>query len=203
MFSTIFSMNLRLENCKSFRKDIFQDMLEQFPPEEMKSFEEFEKLFLKNILNLDIVFADDEMVGYVIYYKSKFLWIDYIAVVKKFHSKGFGSRILNLFFEKYKLLKGCYFEVEKENIEDINTSRRINFYKNLGCTELEFVYYFPNDIKLVGMSLFYRSFSKNIPSKEEVYNAVEEVFLTLHSGVISSQELLNRIYEENDICKKE
>ena len=192
-------MNLRLENCKSFSKDIFQDMLEQFPPEEMKSFEEFEKLFLKNILNLDILFLDEEIVGYVIYYKSKFLWIDYIAVVKKFHSKGFGSRILNLFFEKYKLLKGCYFEVEKENIDDINTSRRINFYKNLGCTELDFVYYFPNDIRLLEMNLFYRSFSEHIPSRAEIYNDVEEVFSTLHSSVISSRELLHRIYEENNI----
>lgn len=192
-------MNLKLENIQLLTKEIFLDMQEQFPPEEMKTLAEFNTLLKNNKYFLEVLYADNETAGYILYYKSEFLWIDYIAVLKKYHSKGFGSKVLQLFFEKHKNLNGCYFEVEKENPADTNTTRRLNFYKKLGCLATEFKYFFPNDIKHLEMNLLYKELGKKTPEKKQIFQDITGVFQSLHSNVKCCESLIKLMKTENKI----
>lgn len=190
-------MNLELIRTNSLDGYVFEDMKQQFPPEEMKTFDEINYMLAGGSYALDLLKKDEDIAGYVLYYKSDFLWIDYVAILRKFQSCGLGSKVLALFFEKYKDLRGCYFEVEKENSADINTVRRVNFYKKNGCELLDFKYYFPNEIKKLEMSLFYKSLSCEIPDTQQILADVNEVFLYLHSKIPSCKETFELITEEN------
>ena len=75
-------------------RDIYTDMLTQFPKEELKSYEEFQNLLKLPQYKLFVLDKDNKHVGYSLWFKDyemKFIWLDYIAIFKEFHSKGYGS----------------------------------------------------------------------------------------------------------------
>lgn len=190
-------MMLKLINSKKLDEKIYSDIQAQFPPEEIKSLEEFNCLLNSGSYELGLVYDEKILIGYILYIKKDFIWIDYIAVLPEFHSKGYGSKILTAIFEKYSDLEGCYFEVEPEDKLFPHTIRRMNFYKKLGCTELNFKYYFPNPVKKLEMKLLYKSFNGLIPDKEIIKKNVEEVFKILHENVECKNEILSLIKQEN------
>ena len=125
-------MTLQLINKKILDEKTYTDMQNQFPPEELKSREEYNRLLTDGDYKFGLVFDDEKQIGYILYLAGNFVWVDYVAVLKDFHSQGYGSRILTALFEKYSQLEGCYFEVEPENETLPHTIRRMNFYKKLG-----------------------------------------------------------------------
>ena len=144
-----------------------------------------------------IYYDNDEAVGYVFYLENEYIWIDYVAVFEKFHSKGYGSKILEALFKKYSNLRGCFFEVEPEDCERLQTIKRMNFYKKLGCEILDFKYYFPNDVKELKMELLYKSFDGKLPDKNEIKKQIEFVFETLHFDVKNKNATLELINLKN------
>ena len=121
-------MELDIEIKNKLSKKIYSDMEKQFPPEEMKDFAKLNELLEKKFYKLAEFSIKNEPAGYVFFLENEYLWIDYIAVFEKFHSQGFGSKILTSLFDEYSHLKGCFFEVEPENPENIQTIKRIKFY---------------------------------------------------------------------------
>ena len=190
-------MTLKFVNKNTIDEEIYSDMQKQFPPEEMKTYPEYNTLLASGDYKTGLVFDDDNLIGYILYLEKDFIWVDYIAVLKKFHSKGYGGKILNALFEKYSHLKGCYFEVEPEDENYPQTIRRMNFYKKLGCSELDFVYYFPNPLKKLKMKLLYKSFDGKIPDREKIKKDIASVFEALHKKVECREEILELIYREN------
>lgn len=190
-------MNLYLETKNNLPVEIFQDMEKQFPPEEIKSFEDFNKLFEKTHYKCDILFDKKTPVGYILYLENEYIWVDYVAIFREYHSKGYGSKILEILFRKYSHLKGVFFEVEPENQENIQTIKRMNFYKKLGCKNLNFNYYFPNDIKKLKMELLFKPLKENLPKKNEIINQILFVFENLHSDVKSKNQTLELIKSNN------
>ncbi len=190
-------MMLKLINSEKLDEKIYSDIQAQFPPEEIKTLEEFNDLLREGSYKLGLVYDEKILIGYILYIKKDFIWIDYIAVLQEFHSKGYGSKILTAIFEKYSSLKGCYFEVEPEDTQNPHTVRRINFYKKLGCIELQFKYYFPNPVKKLEMKLLYKSFNGLIPDKEIIKKDIEKVFKILHENVECKNEILSLIQQEN------
>ena len=182
---------------KEFPADIYSDMKKQFPPEELKTVETMRQLLSGDYYKFAIFYDNKEPVGYIFYLQNDFLLVDYVAVFERFHSKGYGSRILRSLFEKYSNLKGCFFEVEPENSDIIQTIKRMNFYKKLGCEILDFEYYFPNDIRELNLKLLYKSFDGNIPDKYEIKNQVKFVFDKLHSDVKNRKAALDLINAKN------
>lgn len=179
-------MKLRLITENKLSEEIFADMKKQFPRQELKNFTELNQLLSdEKHYKLAIFYDEETPVGYVFYLVNNYLWIDYIAVFEKLHSKGYGSKILDTLFEKYSNLKGCFFEVEPEDFTNIQTVKRMKFYKNLGCEILDFKYYFPNDIKELKLELLYKPFDGKIPDKEEILNEISYVFETIHTNVKS------------------
>lgn len=190
-------MEMKLINAEVLNDRIYKDMKKQFPPEELKSFNAINDLLTGGRYKLDLLIINGHDAGYILYYKSDFLWIDYIAILPEYQSCGLGSKVLQLFFDKYKMLKGCYFEVEKENPQDKNTIRRVKFYKRNGCEVLDFKYYFPNDVKLLEMDLYYKNLSGVLPAKTRILEDIEEIFGCLHVQTQSCMEILELIKKEN------
>lgn len=190
-------MVLKLINENKLSNEIYSDIEKQFPVEERKSKEDFDKLLSRGSYKLELVYDDDNFIGYIFYVVNNFIWVDYVAVLKDFHSKGYGSKILNALFEKYSALEGCYFEVEPEVSRHPHTVRRMNFYKKLGCIELNFKYYFPNPLKKLELKLLYKSFNSDIPDKEKIKKNIKYVFETLHYNTKCKDEILYLINLKN------
>ena len=72
-------------------KDVYEDMLEQFPACEMKDYNTFINLFEQGQYKLLSVVDDNVRIGYLLLYESSVenvLWLDYIFVVRQYQSKG-------------------------------------------------------------------------------------------------------------------
>lgn len=163
---------------------IYNDMIEQFPAEELKSYDRFCELINSGKYIINLVEDGGSPIGYVIFSEvNGSLWLDYFAVFKKYHSKGYGSRIIKALAGEH--CKGIYLEVEKPDEDVPNTIRRIKFYKNLGAEKLDYNYFYPAKDKPFPMDLYYLPYTK-MPLKIE--NDIKEIFEFLHSDV----EYLNR-----------
>ncbi len=190
-------MKLEITQNKEIFEKIYKDMKTQFPPEELKSFDKLYSNLASENYNLAVIYDEGEIAGYVLYFADDFLWVDYLAIVKKHHSKGFGSKILTELFSEYKDLKGCYFEVEKVS-EEVNTVKRMRFYERLGCQNSNMKYYFPNDVKELEMELLFMPFNELCPEKTEIMTDMKKVFDFLHKDVKTLKKTFEKIVLSNN-----
>ena len=175
-------------------KNIYNDMLSQFPPEELKSFEKFQKIFGKNYCAYDVVNGGTP-VGYVILFESRdFIFIDYVAIFKEFHSNGFGGMVLETLKEKFAAKKGCFLEVEKPDEQEPNTLRRIKFYQKHGAGKLGVNYLYPNENGALPMDLYYIPYG-SLPEDMEIKEFITELFRIVHFDIAHASALLERIFE--------
>lgn len=167
----------------SFDK-VYEDMLTQFPKEELKSYDEFKTLLKLPQYSLNIFVPQNQIAGYSLWYiddELSFLWLDYIAILKEFHSKGYGSLYLKEFLKEHSDKKYCFFEVEKPTNEQ--AIRRQKFYEKLGCKNTGIKYYFPNKYKKLEMDLLYMGINtKEAPSEEYLNKVISKVHKILHNS---------------------
>lgn len=183
-------MDLKIsKNLKDFDL-VYQDMCEQFPKNELKSKTQYLKLFENS--NYKLILASD--VGYILFMEDKELntiWIDYFAIFKKYHSQGYGSKILNTM--KKLNYRGCFLEVEKIDKNKIQTIRRVNFYKNANAKLLDTDYYYPHSEGILAMDLYYIPFSNpHLPGNKEIEQSVKKLFSTIHKDIKTMPEALNK-----------
>jgi len=189
---------MRIETgCSKFDK-IYADMLLQFPEEELKPYDFLNSLLKTGEYKLSEFYWDNVPVGYVLYLAKDFVWVDYLAVYCEFHSKGFGTKILQTLFDSCKELRGAYFEVEKADSKKPDTLRRLNFYDRLGCENTNFQYYFPNDIMTLKMELLYKPLRDCRPAKKQIISDIGYVFNRLHSNVACVKQVYEKICLENN-----
>ena len=182
-----------ISNKKDF-EIIYNDMLTQFPKCELKTFDCFLKLLNSPNYKFELFKTNDQNIGYISYYLSDFIWVDYLAVFKNFQSKGSGTQILNHLFNKYKKLNGVYFEVELENEEDLNTQKRMQFYKQkIKCVETHTKYFLPNDFELYEMKLLYKPLNLKLLDNQTIINNIEETFSVLYSYITNVDEIFDKI----------
>lgn len=178
-------------------ENVYQDMLLQFPKNEMKEYKTFIALLKEGYYKLFCASENEEPVGYILLLEddyNKFLWLDYIAVYRDFHSKGYGGKILKELKLKYKDYKGVYLEVEKPDESSINTLRRIKFYSDLGAQKLNLNYFYPNKAGSLAMDLYFMPLkSSKLPQKEETLTCIQSVFDKLHFDIEHIQEVLYKI----------
>lgn len=188
---------MKLSEKQKVDIDIFYSELQkQFPQSELKEKNIFaEILEIPNYKIFDIVNEDGVNCGYFTFLElpNNTILIDYIAIFNEFHSKGYGSKTFDCMKNELNYL-GCYLEVEKENPQDINTIRRINFYKKLGAKLLDINYIYPNIEGGLPMDLYFMSFKQNyFPKKDEILANIEFVFQELHFDIPKNTEIFNRI----------
>lgn len=169
---------------------LYEDMKGQFPISELKSYEHF----LSYLKNPDYYILKWEDFGYILILDVfDYVWVDYLAIFKKFQSKGFGSKILDSIKENFKNKKGIIFEVEKIDEKLPNTIKRQNFYIKNGAIKLCINYFFPNKEGGLNMDLFYIKLSENTPSKLELLEVIKQTFKTLHFDVNEASEIYSKI----------
>ncbi len=172
--------------------DIFEDMCLQFPKEELKTKEHFLKLFKNGYKAYKII--NNEPIGYILGLEyNDFLFIDYFAIFKKFHSKGFGSLVLEEL--KNKNIKGIFLEVEKPDNINQNKEKRIKFYEKNGAKRLDINYLFPTNDKnkFIEMFLYYIPIKISTPIKDDIYSLIKYIFNTIHKDIPHKNEILDKI----------
>lgn len=74
---------------------VYDDMLQQFPKEELKSKQILSSRIKNGVYQFLRAFDDKKSVGYALLFSSRgHLFIDYIAVYKPYHSNGYGGQML-------------------------------------------------------------------------------------------------------------
>lgn len=169
-------------------KQIYNDMLTQFPPEELKPYERFCEILGRNYKAYE--FWEDEPVGYAVIFEDKnYILVDYLAVYKNFHSKGYGGKILDILAEQSGRV--CFFELEKPDKTKINTLRRIKFYEAHGAKKADIDYFYPAYDKPLSMDLYY--IGSFCPQKNEVLGFVKNFFQVIHSDSPTVDSAFNLI----------
>ena len=89
---------------------LYEDMKGQFPISELKSYEHF----LSYLKNPDYYILKWEDFGYILILDVfDYIWVDYLAIFKKYHSMGFGSKILDTLKENFKIKKELFLKLKK------------------------------------------------------------------------------------------
>lgn len=184
-------MHVKFESIKkSDFRYIFYDMQKQFPKAELKSYDEYEELLDSNKYKVFYALENGIKIGYVLFAEvENVIWLDYVAVFEKFHSKGYGSQII----EAMKTLSkdALILEVEPKDEKIPNTLRRIKFYEKLGAHKLNIEYYYPNKNGCINLDLYEIKYNKNANIDYKLI--IEKAFEMLHSYLTHYKYILNKI----------
>ncbi len=182
---------------------VYEDMQRQFPYVELKAKETF--LTLSRRTDYHIWLAKQktdtgvQTVGYMLVWldaHSRVLWLDFIAVLRPYHGKGLGGRMLRLLQAKYPACKGCFLELEKADPKDEKALRRTAFYTRKGAFALNIRYFCPQPHKpSVEMDLYFLPFHTGLCHLPDhaVLGAVRQAYRTLHARMPQAQKMLRYI----------
>ena len=187
-------MRLIKADTDTFFDIIYPDLLLQFPESELKSFDKFKKLLACDEYEAYTAHIEGSVVGYVVFARfNNYIWIDYIAILKEFHSMGFGGTLLELLKSEFKYYSGIFLEVEMLNPEILNTIKRVKFYKNHGAKKLDGLYFYPNYTSDLQMDLYYIPLSSDKISGDTIINTIKGIFSLLHSDILHLDKVLSKI----------
>lgn len=176
-------------------EQIYKDMLIQFPQNELKTFGQYKKLSSTEEYIIYNAIENNEQIGYIIVVDNKelkYIWIDYLAVFKEFHAKGYGHKILKELSNLYSDYNGCFLEVEKVDEKLLNTIRRVRFYESQGAIKQPVDYYYPDYTEPLPMDLYYFPYKNSSPN-EDVFDEIKFVFGLLHTDVENIEQVYNKI----------
>lgn len=166
---------------------IYEDMQQQFPPNEM-----YKLKILTQLLDGDkykiLLYkrdSDGELIGYALVYEIEscnILWIDYLAVRKKFQSSGYGNALFLALWKKYcGSFSGMLFSVEYISQSDPvlaeQQKRRLTFYEHLGAHRLHARFLQPCNAGSFGMYLYFKPRPGNaVISREAQIQAISQMY---------------------------
>lgn len=185
-------LKLKKVDINIFKKIIYPEYLKLFAIEERKTLSLIESLFNKGILNIIEITDKDLFIGFMLINKitdSKYIQLDYFAILPQYQCKGLGTKALSLLKKIYNQYHGIFVEVEKLdlNINDEDNKirqRRINFYKNSGFYKLNLEFCWFNSLVLTPYILL---LSKKSVSDEIILDNILSIYLITHG-----QEKLNK-----------
>ncbi len=190
--------SLKENYSKENLKYVYNDLYSQFEKSELKDKEQFDTLFKSENYKLLLCYDESDLIGYIIVYidiETNLMWLDYLAVLEEYHSRGYGTKMIETLKEKYKNLDGCMIEVEKEDDNDQNTYRRIKFYKNLGCMRLDINYMLPTKESSLRMHLYYLPFGKKTIKMTKALSVIKSAHNIIHSDITHVAEIFTKIEE--------
>ena len=175
-------------------------MSEEFPPSEMKSYEDFNNLLLEGQYQCYGYFDDgsDIMKGYCLgmLTSQNFFWLDYLHIFKENQSGGFGSKFLKELLDKVAT-NGILLETEVVDTEDYldNRNRRMRFYDKFNIHQVDCAYLFPcsDGTYIDSLNLQF------IPPQGKIYvsamdfkTAIREAVGCIHKALPHSQSVMNQ-----------
>lgn len=172
--------------------DVYLAMTKEFPENELKTYEQFRALVEAG--QYDVLLAyDSEIVGYALIFraeKSKQLWLDFIAILPDFQSKGYGSVFFNKIRQYYGAeYGGMFFEVEIPDGIQKNQERRLAYYRRLGSEILPIQYALPT---VEGAFPMHLMFVGNATG--DVRETVREAFDYIHSDIENRVTIIKNLY---------
>lgn len=131
-------------DIKEFRKIIYPEYKKMFLRLERKSYSILRKNFNDDILKIYKIEDNNIFIGFMMtnsLRESKYIQLDYFAVLPEFQNKGYGTKALELLKEQSKGYSGIFMEIEKvglgkDNHENFIREKRKNFMKELDFVNL-------------------------------------------------------------------
>ena len=166
---------------KEFKKHLYKYYKQLFPKEERKPYMVIKNNVKKGNMQILGIKDKNEYQGFMIitFTKDKqIIYLEYLAILPKYQSKGLGGKSLELLALKYKEKQGIYLEIEKvgealTKEENEIRKKRQKFYEKNNFEKLEF------DIELFGHKFtpyFLKGENlKNSPSLE-ILNKIKETY---------------------------
>lgn len=125
--------------------DLYKNHLEHdFPKSELKSLSMIQSFMEKGIYTIYGLYDDEELLAYAMFMNNKesgFQLLDYFACNRKYRSKGYGSKLLQMLKQEDKISQGYIIEVEtvrtaQNEEEKLQRIRRIAFYEKNGLRKV-------------------------------------------------------------------
>lgn len=165
---------LRLICSKQMRLD--------FPADEIKPFSMIEQLYHKGVYSGYGFYENDTLLAYAFFCNTndrKYILLDYLAVLQKHRSGGYGSRFLSMLREQLSDYNCLLLEVDDDNFaktdaEQALRRRRIGFYLRNGVEKS------PVRSVVYGchFKIMYIPLAKPA-GKQDVYDALASLYRTL------------------------
>ena len=129
-----------------FKQLLYEEYIKLFPKGERKSYKLLNESYKKGILSVIKIIQDSVCVGFIMTNSikaSKYLQIDYLAILPKYQGKGLGTEALMALKESSTQYNGIFIEIEriglgKNEQENILRERRKKFYERIGFYKLNF-----------------------------------------------------------------
>lgn len=189
-------------------KALYPIYCDAFPESERKSYEKLSALILGESYQLIVAYdtqsGENRPVGFACLLLDDYVWLDYLLVDPSFQGLGYGGQIFKALIERYQLQKqGMFLEVEKINLNDLNTQRRVDFYQRIGAFETTIAYQLPTLNGGFPMSLFYFPLLVAMPSTPDCLRAIQLAFKVIHDDVDASEHIYQWILIQNKerICQ--
>lgn len=166
-----------------FKEMIYPEYLKIFPKLERDTYTDIETAVLRNITKLMKIEDNSHFVGFIItsaLNNSKYIQLDYFAILPKYQDKGYGSEALRLLKQQSKKYQGIFIEIEKVGLgnnqkENELRKRRAEFYERLGFNKLNC----DLDIDTVVYSPYVLSTSEIQEREEEVIKNIWELDIAI------------------------
>ena len=71
-------------------------------------------------------------------------YLDYFAIYKEYQNRGYGTEAMKELINRIACNDGLIGEIEKENKDDINTIKRLEFYRKIGFRKTGVEYFLYN-----------------------------------------------------------
>jgi GNAT superfamily N-acetyltransferase len=186
-------------------ENVYPRFTTYFASDELKSYQHLKLLMSK--MNYKLLLAKDpiidEIVGYAFIYefdRLQAIWLDYMAIENQYRGSGYGTLLFKKLTKwKQNRIRGLFIEVEipegNEGITGVNQLKRIRFYERLGAEKLPISYQLPTDDGGLPMYLyFWTSPDVKHLSKEQIQEAIAEVFTFIHSDIKHRDDILKKIF---------
>lgn len=148
-----------------------------FPVEEMKSKSQLDALLEEK----GDIYHKEEGPYHIIMYAEfeDFIFIDFLWVSEEARGKGIGKQVMESLKRKNKPIM---LEVEPVNVEDLDTEKRIRFYKKQGFQVIEAInYLFQAFMSKTETKLDIMCWSDSNISEKEVYEKMKLVYEEIHT----------------------
>ncbi|WP_244833631.1 GNAT family N-acetyltransferase [Clostridium sp. BJN0001] len=132
---------MKLDVLKNEQFDIFYKILvDNFPKSERRTYKRHKEMLNNPLYKIFSYSEKSNILGMIGEWEFQdFLYIEHLAVMKNFHSKGIGTKMLHDF--KLRFNKDIILEVEPPNT--VEAVKRIDFYKKFGFKANDYKYLQP------------------------------------------------------------
>lgn len=171
----------------------YEKLNQYFPIEEMKSKEHIE-ILLKDKHD---IYKKDEGPDHVLLYVEgeEFIFVDYLFVAKSARGQGLGRNLIHKLQESKKTI---FLEVEPVQEDEVDTSKRLKFYKREGFKHASSIAYNRKSLATkenTPMEILYWPADSSV-AEEDVFDYMKKIYSEIHTH--KDKHLYGKSYQPVD-----